>query len=135
MENQQNNPDDIASFPPPSEDISKNNSEEQVTPATNTQGKGYSAIASLIITLIPLALGIFCYLLSFTQGRGQAGAIMITYYMTAGIPLSLASLITGIVGLQTEQSKIAKLSLAIKIPTIIFVILYYTVALYSYAHH
>ncbi|GEM_PF-3023236 len=76
------------------------------------------AIASLIIALIPIVLSLYCYIVSGgSQNESGAGAVwwmVIFYYWSLGIPLAIASIVLGIMGLKSNLRWVSIISLSSK---------------------
>lgn len=83
------------------------------------------AIVSFVATMIPIILWSYCLLASggsrTENGSGSAMALIFVYYCTAGIPLAVASIIYGKMGLDTSLRWLANLSLWLKSIMIIVV--------------
>ena len=69
----------------------------------NQQKKiNYPGIISLILAIIPYLLFAFCYIMSNGEGEDGAGAIIwlfVIYLWSVGIPIFIASVVFGILGL------------------------------------
>ena len=76
----------------------------------NQQKKiNYPGIISLILAIIPYLLFAFCYFMSNGEGEDGAGAIIwlfIIYLWSAGIPIFIASVVLGILGLFNYRWKV-----------------------------
>ena len=96
--------------------ITKNNPDTKLE--ETIKNKKYSII-SLIATIIPIGLLLFCLIYSggsFEEnGRGVIWFYLIMYYGSIGIPLTVVALVNGERGLKTKYRKTAIASIAIKI--------------------
>ncbi len=81
------------------------------------------AIISFTASIIPICLWIYCFVISSGSlnegGNGAVWWLMIIYYWTLGIPLFIASLVFGILGLKSKLCWLSITSIAIKIITIV----------------
>lgn len=91
-----------------------------------SESKKYARI-SLILALIPVMLIAFCYIKSLGSfDESEAGAIwwlVILYFMTAGIPIAIASIILGIVSFLYKKNTLAIISVFIVLFPLIFSLL------------
>ena len=83
-------------------------------------------ILSFIATMIPIILFSYCFIISGgstnESGSGAIWWVIIIYYWTAGIPLAIISIAFGIIGLKTNLSRLATVSLFLKSTMIIIIV-------------
>ena len=107
-------------------------------PPRQTGNKIWS-ILSFITSIIPIALFIYCLIISGgSLNEGSSGAIwwiMVIYYWTAGIPLAIAAIFFGIKGLDTSWRRLAIVSLSVKAIVIAAICLLFTIAAFANMGH
>ncbi len=87
--------------------------------------KSYPSIISIIATVIPILLwaGTLIFMVagrsfSDADGSGVWGIIIAEYYFSLGIPLFIASVVFGFLGLKTKLRRLALVSLCLKLATL-----------------
>ncbi len=94
-------------------------------PAKKPTSNGF-AIASFILTMIPIVL--IAYVMAISNGEsenggGAAGWLIILYYWSLGLPIFIMSIVFAIIGLKSKLRPLAIASLVIKFtaPITIFI--------------
>ena len=110
---------------PAAEPTAKPTTESAAQPAKKPTSNGF-AIASFILTLIPILLIAYVSAASGGEdesGKGAIGWLIIAYYCTAGIPVFIMSIIFAVIGLKSKLRSLAIASLVIKFtaPITIFI--------------
>lgn len=80
---------------------------------------------SFILAIIPVLLLIFCVLYSQGEGEdgnGAVGWLLILYYATVGIPIAVASFITGIISLNIRKNILAIIGIIIASLPLLFLL-------------
>ena len=81
--------------------------------------------------LVPIALWIYAFVLMANAntpddysviGKVFSISIVIWYYLSIGLPLAIFSIVTGIRGLNSNLHALARISLSLKLCTIVFVL-------------
>ena len=76
------------------------------------------SILSIIATVISIAIWIYCFAVSGgstnESGPGAVWWFLILYYSSLGIPLAIASIAFGIIGLKTNLRWLSIISLSLK---------------------
>ena len=96
-------------------------------PAKKPTSSGF-AIASFILTMIPILLIAYAAAASEGEGENGKGAIfwlVIIYYWSLGIPIFILSIVFAIIGLKSKQRALAIASLVIKFTAPISIIIFY----------
>ena len=79
------------------------------------------AIASFLLAMLPVAIILFSLMCS-TDINGEAGNFVTLYFMTIGIPVSGAALITGIMSLMTKKNALAIISIIVSVLPLFFLL-------------
>ena len=84
------------------------------------------SILSIIATVIPIILCIFCLIVSggntSENGPGAIWWLWIAYYWSLGIPLAVISIAFGIIGLKTRLRWLSIISLSLKVLMIVVIV-------------
>lgn len=104
-----------------------NDSDVVQTKRPQKLGRKVWSVLSIIITMIPILLLSFCFIIS----GGDQGVwwLMIMYYGTLGIPLAVMSIVFGMLGLKTSLRWLSIVSLLLKIAMIITMMVLLFIAL------
>jgi len=77
------------------------------------------AYISLFTGMLPIILFIYCLLLSRADVKGTSWLLLIAYYLTIGIPLSIVSIAFAILGLKSKRKMVSIMSLIISLLPVI----------------
>ena len=89
------------------------------------ESKAWSVI-SLVLAMIPFIIWVSCFDKPFRKVESSDNALLLLvgfYYIGPGIPITIASIATGLMGLKTEYRKVAIVSFIVKGATIIVILL------------
>lgn len=89
------------------------------------ESKAWSVI-SLVLAMIPFIIWVSCFDKPFQKVEGSDNALILLlgfYYIGPGVPITIGSIATGLMGLKTEYRKIALVSFAIKAATVVVILL------------
>ena len=119
------NPTEETNQTPAATTVAKSATEPAAKPAKKPTSNGF-AITSFILTIIPILLIAYVSAASGGEdesGKGALGWLIIMYYLTAGIPIFIMSIIFAVIGLKSKLRPLAIASLVIKFtaPITIFI--------------